>query len=273
MSANFASDLDHLVTQVREEGFCLIPNVIPAAECATMCERLTAVADRWRRADQLQKLKTSYVPGLINFDQSFASYIAAEPVLAVLEQLLGRNLRVSFTTLLTSEAHRERSNWHADWPFNQNTACHIPAPYPDLCMHVTALLMISPFTNDNGGTLIVPGSHRQSTNPTDPSSDVDAYAAHPDEFCVTGSAGSMVLFDSRTWHCAPANPSSESRVCVGVRYAPWWLNLEPLDPGGRLRQQWVVEPGLKENDQARIRPEVYAALPERARPLYRHWVE
>ena len=73
MSANFASDLDHLVTQVREEGFCLIPNVIPAAECDAMCENLTAVADRWRRADQLQKLKTSFVPGLINFDQSFAS--------------------------------------------------------------------------------------------------------------------------------------------------------------------------------------------------------
>ena len=82
----------------------------------------------------------------------------------------------------------------------------------------------------------------------------------------------MVLFDSRTWHCPPANPSSEARICVGVRYAPWWLNLEPLDPGGQLRQQWVIEPGLTENEQPRIRPEVYEVLPERARPLYRHWV-
>jgi len=210
---------------------------------------------------------------LINFDQSIAEYIAAGRVLAVVERLLGRNLRVSFTTLLTNEPDRKRSNWHADWPFNQKNACHIPAPYPDFCMHVTALLMISPFTEQNGGTLVVPRSHRQPTNPSDPSLGFDPFSAHPDEFRVTGSAGSIVLFDSRTWHCAPANPSSQPRVCVAVRYAPWWLNLESLDPVSSLRQQWVSEPGLNQPEQPRIRPEAYANLPECARPLFRHWVD
>ena len=272
MKNNTASNLDLLVAEVQEQGFCVVPDIIPAEKCAAIQVRLTEVSGRWRREKQLRELKTSFVPGLINVDQSVAEYIAAEPVLGDIERLLGSNLRVSFTTLLTNEPGRKRSNWHADWPFNQNNACHIPAPYPDLCMHVTALLMVSPFTEQNGGTLVVPGSHRQSTNPSDPSLGIDPFSAHPDERCVTASAGSMALLDSRTWHCAPANLSSKPRMCVGIRYAPWWLNLEPLDPAGELRQQWVNEPGLTENEQSRIQPEAFAALPDHVKPLYRHWV-
>lgn len=82
----------------------------------------------------------------------------------------------------------------------------------------------------------------------------------------------MLLMDSRTWHCSPANNSDEERVCVALRYAPWWLNLEVLDPESELRKQWVEEPGLQENDQARIPRDAYDRLPEKAKPLLRHWI-
>lgn len=133
--------------------------------------------------------------------------------------------------------------------------------------------MVSSFTKENGGTLVVPRSHRQSTNPTDPRFGVDPAAPDPQEFQVIGDAGGMLLFDSRTWHCAPANLSGQPRVSVSVRYAPWWLNLEALDPDSDRRQQWVEEPGLQENDQRRIQRETFEALPERAKPLHRHWLE
>jgi hypothetical protein len=265
--------IDQWVEQIRAEGFVVIPNIIPAAECDDVSARLQVVAKRWRRTEAFNKLDVSHVPGLINFDQTVARYIADDQVLAVAEKLLGKNLRVSFTTLQTNEAGKERSEWHADWPYNQWNACHLPAPYPDLVMHLTSLLMISPFTEQNGGTLVVPGSHREPNNPTDPTLGIDLHGAHPNEFRVTGSAGSMAIFDSRTWHAAPANPSNKPRISVGVRYAPWWLNLEPLDPNSELRRQWVDEPGLHENDQQRLRQETYESLPEKAKPLYRHWLE
>ena len=47
-----------------------------------------------------------------------------------------------------------------DWPFNQHNAGHIPAPYPDIVAHLTTLWMLSPYTPENGATIIVPGSHR-----------------------------------------------------------------------------------------------------------------
>ena len=173
---------------------------------------------------------------------------------------------------MINDPGKQRTTWHADWPFNQDTACHVPAPYPDRIMHLTALVMVSAFTEENGGTLVVPGSHRCSSNPTDKNLGIDPTLPYPTEFLVTGPMGAMVLFDSRLWHCPPGNPSDAPRVALGLRYAPWWLNLEPLDPDSDLRQQMVVEPGLSENIVPRIPRPVYEALPEEVRPLYRHWV-
>ena len=212
--------IDHWETEILSEGFVVIPDVIPTNKCQDIRERLLAVAKQHRRAQAYSLAHVSYVPGLLGFDHSWANHIADDRVLAVVERLLGKNLRVSFTSLQTNEPDKPRSEWHADWPFNQRRACHLPAPYPDVVMHLTSLWMVSSFTKENGGTLVVSRSHRQSTNPTDPRLGVDPAAPHPQEFQVIGDAGGMLLFDSRTWHCAPANLSGQPRVSVSVRYAP-----------------------------------------------------
>ena len=267
-----AARIQDWVSQIGDVGFCIIPEVVPPLECAALAEHLLQVASKWRREKEYTSMKVSVVKGLLSVDQSVAEYLADDRVLAVLSDLLGNNLRISFTSLLVNEPGKERTMMHADWPFNQWNVCHFPAPYPNIVAHMTALLMISPFTDDNGGTLVVPGSHLRQTNPTDTQADLDPYDIYPDETRITGPAGSMLLMDSRTWHCPPANPSDQPRVCVALRYAPWWLNLEALDPESELRKQWVDEPGLRENDQARIPREAFERMPEKTKPLLRHWI-
>jgi hypothetical protein len=78
--------------------------------------------------------------------------------------------------------------------------------------------------------------------------------------------------DSRLWHATAPNITDEPRVSVVVRYAPWWLNTRILMPGSPERQMVVDEPGLTDNEQPPIPPDVYARLPDEAKPLFRHWV-
>ena len=266
-------DIQTFADQVKEIGYCIVPEVIPAAHGEALRTHLQSVGENLRRAEIHESQQVSAVKGLLSVDQRVANYVADERVMAILSQLLGNKLRISFCSLMTNEPGKKRTVMHADWPYNQDRACHIPAPYPDQIMHTTALLMVSPFTKTNGGTIVVPGSHRRSTNPTDRKSGIDPLAVQPDEQQITGAAGSLLLMDSRLWHAAPENRSSDSRICVAIRYAPWWLNLEPLDPASELRKQWVDEPGLKENDQARIPQDAYERLPANVKPLVRHWVE
>ena len=115
--------------------------------------------------------RVSFVPTVINYDQSFAPYVADSRILALAKMLLGPNVRISFTSAIINDPGKLRTTWHADWPFNQTGACHVSTPYPDRIMHLTALIMVSPFTEANGGTLIVPGSHRffrRALGETDP---------------------------------------------------------------------------------------------------------
>ena len=256
---------------LRIDGFCIIEGVVPEDACPRIRDRIIEVA-RQHRVGKHVETRVSFVPGLINHDQSFAPYLADRRVLTLAEGLLGPNVRISFTSAILNEPGKKRTTWHADWPFNQDSACHVPAPYPDRPMHLTALFMITPFTEANGGTLIVPGSHRFASNPSDPKLGVDPMQPYATEFRVLGPAGAMVLFDSRLWHCPPANPSDTTRVAVGIRYAPWWLNVAALDPDSDLRKQMVEEPGLTENIVPRVKPEVYESLPKDVQPLYRHWV-
>jgi len=268
----YCFDLDSSVRSLRVNGYCIIPEVLPASFCPGLRDRLSDIAEQIATVEH-RAAGILTVPGLINYEQSFAAYLADDRILAVVEAMLGSHPRISFTTIQQNVPGKKRSAWHADWPFNQNNVGHIPTPYPDFTMHLTMLLMVSPFTEANGGTLIVPGSHRTTSNPTDPDLGVDPLAPYPTEFRVTGKAGSAVLLDSRLWHCAPDNLSmDESRVAIAVRYAPLWLNLDLLDSDSNYRKQVLEATGKNNQIVPRIPLSIYESLPDKAKPLYRHWI-
>jgi ectoine hydroxylase-related dioxygenase (phytanoyl-CoA dioxygenase family) len=164
--------------------------------------------------------------------------------MALCNDVLGHDLRISFTSAIINEPNNKRGHWHADWPFNQNNAGHVPAPYPDATFHITTLWMLSPFTIKNGGTLIVPGSHRSNNNPTG-NNGIDSHAQILGEMNVTGPAGSVLVMDSRLWHATAPNTTPEPRVALAIRYAPWWLNLDILMPESNERNHMVHQQNKK----------------------------
>lgn len=108
-------------------------------------------------------------------------------------------MRISFTTATINEPGNARGEWHADWPFNQRNAGCLPAPYPDVVMHMTTIWMLSDFSVATGGTLVVSGSQRMNNNPTGANS-WHPYTPYPTEVKAVGKAGSLLLLDSRLWH-------------------------------------------------------------------------
>ena len=121
-----------------------------------------------------------------------APYVADDRMMDIVEALFGPHARISMVTAAIKLPGNDRGEWHADWPFNQRNAGHIPMPYPDAVVHITGIWMLSPFTHENGGTLVVPGSHRSSTNPTG-GNGVDPYAHYPTEMQATSDAGSVLV--------------------------------------------------------------------------------
>lgn len=265
-------ELEPLQLELQASGFCVLPDVIPSDACEAIRESVIRAVHRQRENYPDAPLNVGFTPSIVNHDQSFVEYLAHDRLLALAEAVLGHNLRISFTSAIINEPGNERGDWHADWPFNQKNAGHVPAPYPDAVMHLTTLWMLSPFGPENGGTLVLPGSHRMPTNPTC-SDSVDCQKRFASETNVRGSSGSVLVMDSRLWHATAPNRADEPRVALAVRYAPWWLNLEVLRPGSEERKRMCEEAGQTDNVVPSIKHSVFAGLPSQVQQLYRHWVE
>ncbi|MBT4981208.1 MAG: phytanoyl-CoA dioxygenase [Gemmatimonadetes bacterium] len=264
-------NLQQCFQRVRMDGFCVLENVVPGEAVASVRESVARATKEYGR-EEAEAKGIGHVPGFIRYDQSLASYLADTELMRLVEGVLGPAARVSFTSATINYPGNSRGSWHADWPFNQKNAGRIPAPYPDALMHLTTLWMLSPFSCENGGTLLVPGSHRATNNPTGDMG-VDPQEPYPTEVHATGPAGSVLVLDSRIWHATAANTSDEARVSVVVRYAPWWLNTRVLMPGSAERERLLGTSGRTENEQPSLPHAVYDGLPVQTKPLFAHWVE
>lgn len=260
--------MTHEHNLLKLNGWCILENIIPTTEIDAIRKSVYQTVQTHKRnaAENI-----GFVPGIIAQNQSFAPYLAEPRLVALCNAALGHDLRISFTSAIINEPNNQRGHWHADWPFNQTNAGHVPAPYPDAVFHLTTLWMLSPFSIENGGTLIVSGSHRSPNNPTG-NNGIDSHAHIPGEMNATGPAGSVLVMDSRLWHATAPNHTNEPRVALAVRYAPWWLNLDILMPESPERKHLVTDQNKKENEVPHVPQNVYDLLPENVKPLYRHWI-
>jgi hypothetical protein len=80
-----------------------------------------------------------------------------------------------------------------------------------LHLMVQLLVMLDDFTEENGATYVLTGSHRSGEKPSD-----DAFFRDADR--AVGAAGSIVVFDSNLWHAAGVNRSGEPRRALTLAF-------------------------------------------------------
>jgi ectoine hydroxylase-related dioxygenase (phytanoyl-CoA dioxygenase family) len=78
---------------------------------------------------------------------------------------------------------------------------------------VNTMFAIDAFTADNGGTLVVPGTHQRLPAP-------DRSYLLPNAVPLECPPGSMVVFDSTLWHAAGRNVSGKDRLAINHQFTP-----------------------------------------------------
>ncbi len=79
--------------------------------------------------------------------------------------------------------------------------------------------MLDDFTEQNGPTRFIPGSHRWGTTPDREIKDL--YAPHPKEVLLTGRAGTVAVMNAHMWHGGTANRTSAPRRAMHSYYTRW----------------------------------------------------
>jgi ectoine hydroxylase-related dioxygenase (phytanoyl-CoA dioxygenase family) len=92
-----------------------------------------------------------------------------------------------------------------------------PIPWPHQQVVLNTIWALDDFTEDNGATLIVPGSHR--TSPADQPPEADAVVA-------TMPAGSVMFYVGTVWHGGGGNATDQRRLGVILEYCAAWVRAQ-----------------------------------------------
>jgi ectoine hydroxylase-related dioxygenase (phytanoyl-CoA dioxygenase family) len=105
---------------------------------------------------------------------------------------------------LPGEGHQ---GLHADWG---------EAVRPGSYLVCNSIWLLDAFTEENGATRVVPGSHRSGQRPGDAMA--DPTGRHPDEVLLLGEAGTCVVFNAHLWHGGTANKTSRPRRALHAAF-------------------------------------------------------
>jgi hypothetical protein len=232
---------DH-VYQLRTSGYTVVPTAVGAAEVHALAQRMDALltedetvwgVDRLRAIGQHGALRN-----LADRGSEFEHLLGMPIVHDLAAQLVGtRYLLHSYDGLLLQSGESR-----FPWDFHTDLLGLCGTAFPaDLSPGLNCLVAVDASGPDNGGTWVVPGSHRSVVRRPDPLR-LAELAVQP----ALGQ-GDLLLFDARIWHCAGHNESARVRRLIKIELVQPWLRpqmdyarsvrpevLERLSPAARM---------------------------------------
>jgi ectoine hydroxylase-related dioxygenase (phytanoyl-CoA dioxygenase family) len=162
--------------------------------------------------------RTVRIYNLLARGASFQRVPVHPSVLPIVEGVLDRGLLVSSLSSIAIGPDESAQPIHAD-----DQVIPIPKPHPaTVCNSMWAL---TDFTEENGATRLIPGTHRADRSPE--------FTASHDSIAAEMSKGSVLVWHGSLWHGGGANRTNKRRVGVAMNYC-----------AGYIRQQENQQLGL-----------------------------
>ena len=223
------------LARIDDDGYTVVEDAIEpelVADLRDAIRRVESELDVRPRGTEAEGHSTLRMYNLLAKDPAFQVMPVHHNVLPLAEALLDRGCLLSGMTAIDIGPGEDPQPLHSD---DVVMSRHLTRPHEP--MMVTSMWALTDFTEANGGTRYVPGSH---TWPGVPEPD-DAIQTLPLEM----AAGSVMVFHGSLWHGGGANTTAaERRLGVNVQYCP-----------GFVRQQ--------QNPYLGIPPEVAATFSDR----------
>jgi len=129
-------------------------------------------------------------------------------VLPIVERVLDRGCLVSSLSNIAIGPDETAQPIHADDQLIPIAKPHVPT----VCNSMWAL---TDFTEENGATRIIPGTHLADSSPD--------YGKHYDSIPAEMRKGSVLVWHGSLWHGGGANRTSARRVGIAMNYCAGWI--------------------------------------------------
>lgn len=224
------------VDKIDADGYAIVERAIePDFIDALVADlhRLERELDVTPAQNRFEGRKTVRIYNLLVYGKLYERIPVHENILPIVERVLDPGCLVSSLSSIAICGDEKPQPMHADDQL-------IPIPRPHVPLVCNTMWALTDFTDANGATRIVPGSHRWPEVP-------DYFKPH-DSIPAEMPKGSVMVYNGSLWHGGGANRTGERRIGVAMNYC-----------AGYIRQQ--------ENQQLGIPREVAAQFSPRLQEL------
>ncbi len=189
-----------------ERGYLPLPNLLSDAQVSAIRERVEALAaaeGAGAGAEFQQEAGTERLSNLVDKDPMFEICFTHPRVLAGISRVLSGDFKLFSLNSRASLPGEGLQALHADWHSDVD-----PGDF-QVC---NSIWLLVDFTEENGATRVVPGTHNSGKSPQTALD--DPRATHPDEILLTAKAGTVVIFNSHLWHGGTINRSAAPRYAL-----------------------------------------------------------
>ncbi|WP_395140598.1 phytanoyl-CoA dioxygenase family protein [Armatimonas sp.] len=189
--------------QLDHDGYLPLQGVLSFEQITAINARLSKllVAEGENAGKEVhQEAGTNRLSNLVDKSPLFLPCFTHPRVLAGIAHVLQGDLRLSSLNHRAALPGQGLQSLHADWS---------GATPPGQFFVCNSIWLLDDFTLTNGATRVVPGSHNSGKAPQEElASPTDT---HPQEQLILGSAGTVVIFNSHTWHGGTLNHTDKPR--------------------------------------------------------------
>jgi ectoine hydroxylase-related dioxygenase (phytanoyl-CoA dioxygenase family) len=229
------------IDTIEEQGYAIIEGALPQRVVDQTKVELEPYLQKQKMGrNDFEGFCSERVYALLAKAPSVAEIVEHPIALAIIDAFLPKNYLLSSALAIKVHPGETPQNFHRD----DVGGAFLPLPRPLLGM--STIWAYDDFTDANGATEVVPGSHRweQGREPS------------PDEAVkVVMPAGSVMVFSGNLYHRGGANNSDGTRLGITPQYcAPWIRQLEtmtlavPPDVAGRYSERVQELVGYSIND-------------------------
>lgn len=213
-SAN--AGVDAHVEAIERVGFSVVPDAVEPVLVDELRARTTELIAGLGIApgeNDFLGTRTRRIFNLLARDPLFEQVLVQPGILPLVERILDPGCLLSSLTAIEMQPGESEQPLHAD-----DGSIPLPRPHPPLAC--VALLALTDFDARNGGTRVVPGSHRFDHAPRR-----DERRSHPSEPTVM-KAGSALVYHGSLWHGGGANRSDATRMGIVINYCAGYVRQE-----------------------------------------------
>jgi ectoine hydroxylase-related dioxygenase (phytanoyl-CoA dioxygenase family) len=201
---------------LRDSGVVIVERLADAE----LCDRVTAELSPWLAetptgGDEFAGQNTRRTGALLTRCPSSAAMVAHPLILDVVDHTLWSKkttYQLHLTQSIAIGPDSPAQMIHRDqWCFD-----FFPFP-PDVDVEVSTIWALDDFTEANGATRVVPGTHRLGA---------DVRQAPAESVAAEMPRGSVVLYLGSTFHGGGANRTAMTRIGINVDYVLGWLRQE-----------------------------------------------